>query len=103
MRNVKILDSDWHTIYDITGECINPPEPIIIGDNVWLGINSIILKGVTRGDNAIVAAGSVVTKNVPPNSIVAGNPAKVIKTNIYWDIKPPNIIIKEDCKKELYE
>lgn len=54
-RNVKILDSDWHTIYDTTGKCINPPEPITIGNNVWLGINSIILKGVTIGDNAIVA------------------------------------------------
>jgi acetyltransferase-like isoleucine patch superfamily enzyme len=53
--------------------------PIRIGDDVWIGFNSIILKGVTIGARAIVAAGSVVTEDVPPAVIVAGNPAKVIK------------------------
>lgn len=50
-----------------------------IADNVWIGMNSIILKGVSIGEGAIVAAGSVVTKDVPEYSIVAGNPAKVVK------------------------
>jgi acetyltransferase-like isoleucine patch superfamily enzyme len=50
-----------------------------IEDNVWIGMNCIILKGVTIGEGAIVAAGSVVTKDVPAFSIVAGNPAKVVK------------------------
>ena len=53
--------------------------PIVIGDDVWIGFNSIILKGVKIGRGAIVAAGSVVTKDVPEFSIVAGNPAKVVK------------------------
>lgn len=53
--------------------------PIKIGDNVWIGERAIILKGVTIGDNAVIAAGSVVTKNVDKNTIVAGNPAKFIK------------------------
>jgi acetyltransferase-like isoleucine patch superfamily enzyme len=52
---------------------------IIIGDDVWIGFNSIILKGVTIGEGAIVGAGSVVTKDVAPYTIVAGNPAKFIK------------------------
>lgn len=52
---------------------------VIIGNNVWIGMRSIICKGVNIGDNAIVAASSVVTKNVPANCIVAGNPAKVVK------------------------
>lgn len=52
---------------------------IKIRDNVWIGMNSIILKGVEIGENVIVAAGSVVTKNIPPNNMVAGNPAKIIK------------------------
>ena len=52
---------------------------IIVEDDVWIGFNSIILKGVTLGKGSIVAAGSVVTKNVPPNVIVGGNPALIIK------------------------
>jgi maltose O-acetyltransferase len=54
--------------------------PIRIGNDVWIGGSCVILGGVTIGDHSIVAAGSVVTKDVPPNVIVAGNPAKVIKT-----------------------
>ncbi len=57
-------------------------KPIKIGDNVWIGRNSIINKGVTIGENSIVAANSVVTKDVPSNCIVAGNPARVVKTSI---------------------
>jgi maltose O-acetyltransferase len=57
-------------------------KPIIIGCNVWIGTRSRINKGVIIGDNSIVAANSVVTKDVPANSIVAGNPAKVVKSDI---------------------
>lgn len=53
--------------------------PIIIKDKAWIGFNAIILKGVTIGEGAIVAAGAVVTKDVPPFTIVAGNPARVVK------------------------
>ena len=53
--------------------------PITIGNDVWIGGHSTILPGVTIGDGAIIAAGSVVTKDVPPRSLVAGNPAKVKK------------------------
>lgn len=53
--------------------------PIIVEDNVWIGANATILPGITVGKNAIVAAGAVVTKNVPENTIVAGNPARVIR------------------------
>ena len=56
------------------------PKPIHIGKNVWIGSGAIVLPGVTIGDNSIVGAGSVVTKNVEPNSVVAGNPAKFIKS-----------------------
>lgn len=54
-------------------------KPIFIGDDAWIGFNSTIFKGVTIGNGSIVAACSVVTKNVPPNVIVAGNPSKIIK------------------------
>lgn len=56
------------------------PKPVKIGRNVWIGSNSTILPGVTVGDNAVIGAGSVVTRDVPENMVVAGNPAKVIKS-----------------------
>ena len=56
-----------------------PIFPVVIGDKVWIGFNAIILKGVTVGEGAVIAAGSVVTKDVPPYCIVAGNPARVVK------------------------
>lgn len=55
-------------------------QPIKIGNEVFIGMNCIIMPGVSIGDNVIVGAGSVVTKSVPSNTIVAGNPAKVIKS-----------------------
>lgn len=56
------------------------PAPIVVGRNVWIGSNSTILQGVTIGDNSIIAAGSVVTKDVPANAIVAGVPARFIRS-----------------------
>lgn len=55
------------------------PEPIRLGKNVWVGSSSVILPGVTIGDNAVVAAGAVVTKDVPANAIVGGVPARTIR------------------------
>jgi acetyltransferase-like isoleucine patch superfamily enzyme len=55
------------------------PRSIHIGNNVWIGSNSTVLGGVTIGNNAVIAAGSVVTRDVPENTVVAGVPAKVIK------------------------
>jgi len=80
-HDVTIMDSDAHNIhydgYQMT-------KPITIGNNVWIGSRAIILKGVKIGDGAVIAAGAVVSKDVPANSIVAGSPAKVIKENINW-------------------
>lgn len=56
------------------------PKPIHVGNKVWIGSNSTILQGVTIGDGAIIAAGAVVTKDVPENTVVGGVPAKIIKT-----------------------
>lgn len=58
---------------------ITYPSPVMIGENVWIGSNATILPGVTIGDNTVVAAGAVVTKDVPENTVVAGVPAKVVK------------------------
>jgi acetyltransferase-like isoleucine patch superfamily enzyme len=93
--NVGIADSDFHPLEPaqrvIDAHALAPffkdrpprPElrtvPVIISDNVWIGMNAVILKGVTIGENSVVAAGAVVTKSVPPNVVVAGNPAVVTK------------------------
>ena len=58
---------------------IVPMAPVVIGDKVWIGFNAIILKGIHIGEGAVVAAGSVVTKDVPAYSIVGGNPARIIR------------------------
>jgi maltose O-acetyltransferase len=57
-------------------------KPIVIGRNVWIGMYARINKGVTIGDNSIIAANAVVTKDVPANSIAAGNPARIVKSDI---------------------
>lgn len=56
--------------------------PIKIGENVWIGMNSRICKGVTIGDNCVIGANSVVTKDIPANSVAVGNPARVVKSDI---------------------
>jgi acetyltransferase-like isoleucine patch superfamily enzyme len=72
-----ILDSDFHDIKDHFSD--GPSRPVIIEDDVWIATRATILKGVTIGRGAVVAAGAVVTKDVPPYTIVGGVPAKVIK------------------------
>jgi acetyltransferase-like isoleucine patch superfamily enzyme len=69
-----IYDTDWH---GIDGNEIKT-SPVVIGKHVWICAKSIILKGVEVGDNSIIGAGSVVTHEVKPNTIMAGNPAKCI-------------------------
>ncbi len=74
-----ITDSDWHGSYNRVDRA-DEPTPVYLGDNVWVGDHATVLKGVTIGDNSVVAARSVVTKSVPENVVVAGNPARVVKT-----------------------
>lgn len=74
---VRILDNSFHGLCSQRGG-------VRIGDKVWIATNAMILPGVTIGDGAIVAAGAVVTKDVPPRCMVAGVPAKVIKENVEW-------------------
>lgn len=94
--NVIISDNNSHSVNPFDREIMQKtpagsPErswinsdsaPIIIGRNCWIGENSRICKGVVIGDGAVVAANAVVTKDIPANSIAAGNPAKIVKTDI---------------------
>jgi acetyltransferase-like isoleucine patch superfamily enzyme len=82
-RNVFIYDSDHHKLLS-GGEQINSSAPIVIGEHVWIGVGAVILKGVTIGDGAIIAAGAVVTRDVPAGCLAAGNPARVIRQNVEW-------------------
>ena len=80
-----IMDTDQHDIYDKTNHLINENKEIIIGNNVWIGANSLILKGSIIEDGCIVGANTTITKPFNnKNSILAGNPAKVIKTEVQW-------------------
>lgn len=75
-ESVMITDSDWHDRY----HRIYPGKrvPVVLEDNVWIGDRATICKGVRIGENSIVGAGSVVTRDVPANTIAAGNPARVV-------------------------
>ena len=81
---VQIQDNDGHPIDAIRRRdepCpLESVRPVVIGNDVWIGSRATILKGVTIGARSIVGAQAVVTKDVPPDSIVAGNPARVIRT-----------------------
>lgn len=79
---VGIFDTDHHEIDSASGI---RRAPVHIGDNVWIGRSAIILPGVTIGDNAVVAAGAVVTKDVPDATLVAGNPARIVRTLVVDD------------------
>lgn len=81
-EDVLIRDSDNHTVLR---EGYKKSASIHIGNHVWIGVRAVILKGVTIGDGAIIAAGAVVTKDVPQNTLVGGVPARVIKENISWE------------------
>ena len=88
ISNFHHYENDEMVPYDTKGEA----RPVHIGDNVWVGMHSIILPGVYIDEGAIIAAGSVVTKSVPKCAIVAGNPARIVK---YRDIKKYDRLVKE--------
>lgn len=84
--DIDIRSGDSHSIVDLsTGERVNHSANIKIEDHVWVGAHARILKGVTIAKDSVVGMGAVVTKNVLSNTIVAGIPAKTVKTNITWD------------------
>lgn len=79
--HVSIYDCNQHNLFPVDRHSpCNVAQPVTIGNNVWIGTNVIVLSGVHIGDNAIIGAGSVVTRDVPPNTVAAGNPAKPLKT-----------------------
>ena len=84
-RAMSLLRDNGYVVMDENSFLVLTPAgweyggPIHIGNDVWLGGSCVVLAGVTIGDGAVVAAGSVVTRDVPPNTVVAGNPARVLR------------------------
>lgn len=78
-HDFTVMDSDAH---ELNGS--RNTNPVHIGDHVWIGTRVTILKGVTVGDDAVIAAGALVTKDVPAGSLVGGVPAKVIRDKVEW-------------------
>lgn len=72
----SILDSNEHEVEPNAGVRM---EPVMIERNVWIGRNCLVLPGTVIGENSVIAAGSIVTRSIPPNSVAAGNPAAVIR------------------------
>lgn len=85
---ILIRNHDSHKIYKTNNldSQINPPKDITIGNHVWLCQNVTILKNVILGDNSIVGYGAIVTKGCSSNSIIAGNPATIVKQDITWSV-----------------
>lgn len=81
--NVKILDNDFHPISledrHSQDKSKIASRPVVIGKNCFIGVNAIILKGTELGDNCVVGAGAVVSGKFPANTVIAGNPAKIIR------------------------
>ncbi len=81
--DVVILDSDGHPsdrrLPDNAENKYKASAPVVIGDNAWIGLGATIMKGVTIGHHAVVAAHALVVKDVPPHGVVGGNPAKLLK------------------------
>jgi len=90
-----VMDADWH---DIHKRIVAPGKtaPVILEKGVWIGDSAIVCKGVRIGENSIVGAGSVVRRDVPPNSIVIGNPAKVV-----GKVDPKQVVLRGQ-EKEFY-
>ncbi len=84
-EDVFISASDIHPVYDVTtGERINAAADIRIGDRVWLGARAMVMKGVSIGHDSVVGAGSIVTSAFGPNSLIGGNPARLIRSGVRW-------------------
>ncbi len=85
-EKIEIRNSDSHSIINSKGIRLNPANDVVIGNHVWVGRGCLILKGTNIGNNCVVGANSILTKNYNEGSLLVGSPAKCSNQNINWDI-----------------
>lgn len=87
-NSIELHTTDYHSILQIGGRRINPVKDIILDKHIWVGLRTLILKGTHIASDSVIGAGSIVASSFDDsNVIIAGNPAKIIKKGINWDIK----------------
>lgn len=88
--DILVMDTDFHKITELSGnKILNPPAPIIIGDHVWIGCRTTILKGVEIADNAIIAAGATITRSITDKNVIYGGSGKdagIIRSDVEWKL-----------------
>jgi len=103
---VKILTHgfDWVVLKNLYHEVLGSSRKVVIGDNVFIGTDSIILRGVRIGDNTIIGAGSLVTRDIPPNSVAIGRPCAVLMSISEYYEKRKRLQVEEAklCALEIY-
>ena len=82
-----IYNSDFHPMYDLEGNLQNENQDVIIGNNVWIGRKCFIFKGARLGDGSIISSGTYTGKEIPPHSLVAGNPGRIVRRDVVWAVK----------------
>jgi acetyltransferase-like isoleucine patch superfamily enzyme len=103
-QNVSIYSTDMHAIISLdSGEVINSSSDVTIGDHVWLGKDVMITKGLNIGSGAIIGAKSLVTKDIPNNTMAAGVPTKNIRDNVTWtrSLSPTKEQIEEQIEEQI--
>ncbi|MBS1913527.1 MAG: acyltransferase [Bacteroidetes bacterium] len=83
--DIQIMDTDFHPIHDANGALLNPDTPVVIGEHVWVGCRSLILKGAVIPDGCVVAAGSLISRALStPNAVIGGQPGATMREGIEW-------------------
>lgn len=104
--NVQIFNSDMHSIFlEETGERINLPKDVFISNRVWIATNALILKGTYLSEDTVIGAGAVVSGKFDKQTIIAGNPAKVVKSGIVWSralLDKRGIVFDDDFSPSIF-
>lgn len=87
LANVRVRTSDSHRIFDASsGVLLNPPGDVLVGARVWIAEDVLLLKNTVVGDDCVIGAKSLVNRHIPPGSLAAGVPAKVLRSGIRWEV-----------------